>query len=133
MNQVKELRERAGMQQKEVAIAVGVSRPTVSEWEHQKKDPSGYRLLRIAEIFHVTTGVVLGYDPIPKGDGIFYDVPDEERELLQARQALRVDPNRRALMDLATNGSAQDVRQVAALIDALRATNPDFYDGDDQA
>ena len=27
----------------------------------------------------------------------------------------------------------QDVKQVAALIDALRATNPDFYDGDDPA
>ena len=37
MNTVKELRERAGMQQKEIAAAVGVSRPTVSEWEHQKR------------------------------------------------------------------------------------------------
>ena len=27
----------------------------------------------------------------------------------------------------------RDVKQVAALIDALRATNPDFYDGDDPA
>lgn len=61
MNLVKELRERAGMQQKEVALAVGVSRPTVSEWEHQKKDPSGERLLRLAELFRVDPGIVLGY------------------------------------------------------------------------
>lgn len=61
MNLVKELRERAGMQQKEVALAVGVSRPTVSEWEHQKKDPSGERLLRLAELFKVDPGIVLGY------------------------------------------------------------------------
>ena len=40
---------------------------------------------------------------------------------------------RKALLNLARYGSAQDVKQVAALIDALRATNPDFYDGDDPA
>ena len=61
MNLVKELRERAGMQQKEVAIAAGVSRPTVSEWEHQKKDPSGERLLRLARLFNVDPGIILGY------------------------------------------------------------------------
>ena len=51
MNRVKELRLRAGMQQKEIAVAVGVSRPTVSEWEHQKKDPTGERLLKLALLF----------------------------------------------------------------------------------
>lgn len=61
MNLVKELRERAGMQQKEVALAVGVSRPTVSEWEHQKKDPSGARLKKLAALFNVDPGIVLGY------------------------------------------------------------------------
>lgn len=61
MNLVKELRERAGMQQKEVALAVGVSRPTVSEWEHQKKDPSGERLKKLAALFNVDPGIVLGY------------------------------------------------------------------------
>lgn len=49
------------------------------------------------------------------------------------REELRRDPNRKALLKLARNGSAQDVRQAMALIDALRATNPDFYDGDDPA
>lgn len=63
MNIVKELRERAGMQQKELAILAGVSRPTVSEWEHGKKDPSKERLKRVAEIFNVDVGTVLGYGP----------------------------------------------------------------------
>lgn len=49
MNIVKELRKAAGMQQKELAIAVGVSAPTVSEWEHQKKTlpGKGFRSLRL--------------------------------------------------------------------------------------
>ena len=61
MNIVRELRLRAGMQQKDLAISVGVSRPTVSEWEHNKKDPSGDRLKKLSEIFHVDPGVILGY------------------------------------------------------------------------
>lgn len=61
MNIVRELRIRAGMQQKELALAAGVSRPTVSEWEHNKKDPSGDRLKRLSEIFNVDPGVILGY------------------------------------------------------------------------
>lgn len=61
MNLVHELRVRAGMQQKEVAIAVGVSRPTVSEWEHGKKDPSGDRVLKLAELFGVDPAIILGY------------------------------------------------------------------------
>ena len=64
MNIVRELRLRAGMQQKDLAISAGVSRPTVSEWEHNKKDPSGDRLKRLSEIFGVDPGVILGYRPI---------------------------------------------------------------------
>ena len=64
MNIVKELRIRAGMQQKELAILAGVARPTVSEWEHGKKDPSGERLKRLSEIFHVDIGTILGYSPV---------------------------------------------------------------------
>lgn len=61
MNIVRELRQRAGMQQKDLAISAGVSRPTVSEWEHNKKDPSGERLKKLSEIFDVDPGVILGY------------------------------------------------------------------------
>ena len=61
MNIVKELRERAGMSQKELALEIGVSRPIVSEWEHQKKDPKKERLAKLAEIFKVDPSIVLGY------------------------------------------------------------------------
>lgn len=64
MNRVRELRKRAGMQQKELAILVGVSKPTVSEWELNKKNPSGERLRKLTEIFGVDAGTILGYDPL---------------------------------------------------------------------
>jgi transcriptional regulator with XRE-family HTH domain len=61
MNIVRELRKKKGIQQKELAIAIGVSRPTVSEWESNKKDPSGERLKKLAEYFGVDELFILGY------------------------------------------------------------------------
>lgn len=60
MNIVKELRKKKGVQQKELAIDIGVSQPTVSDWEANKKDPSGERLKRLAEYFGVDELVILG-------------------------------------------------------------------------
>lgn len=60
MNIVRELRKKAGIQQKELAIIAGVSGPTVSEWEANKKDPSGERLKKLAAYFGVDELVILG-------------------------------------------------------------------------
>ena len=60
MNIVKELRKKANLQQQDLAFLAGVSRPTVSEWENQKKDPSGDRLHKLAQIFGVDELVILG-------------------------------------------------------------------------
>ena len=114
MNAIKSLRLRAGMQQKEVALAVGVSRPTVSEWEHQKKDPTGERLKKLAKLFNVSTGVVLAMEPIPSGVPETLD-SDEARELWELREAVR----------------AVEPEEGENLLDAMKATNPEFYDGDD--
>lgn len=60
MNIVRELRKKAGIQQKELAIEIGVSNPTVSDWENNKKDPSGERLKKLAKFFNVDELVILG-------------------------------------------------------------------------
>jgi len=130
MNAIKELRLRKGMQQKELAVAIGVSRPTVSEWEHQKKDPTGDRLRKLAQFFDVTTAVILCLDPLP-GTAPASITEEDDRELWEAREAARSDPNRRVLFKLAKNGTAAQVRQMVSLLDAMRATNPEFYEGDD--
>ena len=59
--------------------------------------------------------------------------PADDDDLWTLRESLRDDPNRRMLFSLAKNATAKDVEAAASLIDALRATNPDFYDGDDPA
>ena len=60
MNIVRELRKKKGIQQKELAIAIGVSCPTVSAWESNKRDPSGERLQKLAKYFDVDELVILG-------------------------------------------------------------------------
>ena len=60
MNIVKELRKKKGIQQKELAIEIGVAQPTVSDWESGKKDPSGDRLRKLADYFNVDELIILG-------------------------------------------------------------------------
>ena len=60
MNIVRELRMSKGIQQKELAIEIGVSNATVSDWEHGRKNPSGERLRKLADYFGVEPNVILG-------------------------------------------------------------------------
>lgn len=72
MNIIRELRKKKGIQQKELAIAIGVSCPTVCAWEANKKDPSGERLQKLAKYFGVDELVILGKGAfIPDQPGLF--------------------------------------------------------------
>ncbi len=63
MNRIRELRIRAGLQQKELAMLAGVSHATVSDWENGKKNPTGERLKKLSEIFGTDAATILGYEP----------------------------------------------------------------------
>jgi len=121
VNRTRELRQRAGMQQKEVAVAIGVSRPTVSEWEHQKKDPSGDRLLKLADLFGVSTGVVLGIEPYP-GDGAEGNVHAtvSDVDVWELREQVRREPERHYLFNMAKDADIEEVRRAVAILDALK-------------
>lgn len=83
MNIVKALRLKAGLQQQELANLVGVSSPTVSDWEHQKKNPRGENLKRLAEIFGVDPLEVLGSRAVMQSD-----LSTDELELIKAFRQL---------------------------------------------
>lgn len=61
MNTVRELRIKKGIQAKQLALDIGVSNATVSDWEHGRKNPTGNRLKKLAEYFGVDEGYILGY------------------------------------------------------------------------
>lgn len=53
MNNIKILLKEKGVLQKEFALDIGVSQPTVSDWINNRKDPRGENLLKVAEYFGV--------------------------------------------------------------------------------
>lgn len=65
MNNVKALRTRTGMQQKELAIRIGVKQPSVSDWEQQKSDPTAENVKKIAKLFGVNESDIIYYAEPP--------------------------------------------------------------------
>lgn len=112
MNIVKELRKSAGIQQKELAIAIQVSRPTVSDWESGKKDPSGERLKKLAEYFGVDELTVLGR-------GTAATQTEEDEEIWKIRDRFRNDPSYRLLFHAADSAKPEHLRAAAAMLKAL--------------
>ena len=66
MTNFKKARLKMGMSQKEIAITLGVSGPTVSDWENGKKTPSGKNLVSLSNLFGVSTDYLLGNDNSPR-------------------------------------------------------------------
>ena len=67
MNKVKELIMGAGVSQKALALSIGVSRPTVSDWVNGKRDPTGVNLHRLAEYFGVAWQEIVPDEIAPAG------------------------------------------------------------------
>lgn len=122
MNNIKELIDKLGMQQKTVACYCHVSGPTVSDWVNGKKNPRGKNLVKLTELFNVSNGVVLGYDPVPANignstnngpDEVIVEVADAEDNavyiLTEAEKALIRD-----YRALSTDGQAY-IRQTMAM------------------
>jgi len=80
MFRFKESREKAGFTQKSAAISLGVSVQSVSFWETGARTPSLEMVLKMSDLYGVSTDELLGRVPMnvsikketppPKGDGV---------------------------------------------------------------
>lgn len=61
-NNLKELRLKHKMTQKELANKIGVTKSVVSYYELQERSPSPEVLIKLSRIFHVTTDYLLGIE-----------------------------------------------------------------------
>lgn len=59
-NTLKELRQKAGMTQKDLAAKVGVTKSVISYYELSERSPSPEMLMKLATVFHVSTDFLLG-------------------------------------------------------------------------
>ena len=67
MNNVRELRLRAGVKQTTLATVTGFSQSSISEWDKGKNSFSIDAAISMARYFHVSVGCVVGDEPIPEG------------------------------------------------------------------
>lgn len=77
-----ELRKKSGMSQEELAEKLGVSRQAVSKWESAQSTPDLNRILKMSEVFEVTTDYLLKDEvnlikPESTTDTLIEDVHDE--------------------------------------------------------
>ena len=79
---LKQLRQAAGLTQKKLAEKIWVTKASISYYEQSEHNPSPDILMKLANVFHVTTDYLLGIND----KQIYIDVSDllpEDIELLQ--------------------------------------------------
>ena len=100
---MRRLRKHLKISQTGLAEAMDVAQSTIASWENGSRKPDIETLTRLAKFLGVTNDELLGIQS-PS------EMSDDERELWEAREAARKDPERRLLFKLAKDGSARDVK-----------------------
>lgn len=65
---INELRIAFGWSQVELSKKLSVTKQTVSNWENDNIQPSIEMLIRLAQVFRVSTDYLLGFEEIPRLD-----------------------------------------------------------------
>lgn len=61
---IRQLRDRAGMTQEELADKLGVARSTVTQWENGWSNPRMGMVQKLAGVFHVTSSDIVSDEPV---------------------------------------------------------------------
>ena len=103
---LKELRIEHGLTQKELALQLGITQDSISLWEKGKRTPDTQYIIKMAEIFNVSTDYLVGRtDDLGNVTAMPSAVPAlavDERRLLECFRALEPDYKRLAIDTLET-------------------------------
>lgn len=91
---LKELRTKRGLYQKDIAAMLGIDRTTYVKYETGTSEPNFQMLLKLAEIYDVSTDYLLGREhkkkPTPEdGDGLDAEQAEIVKLFVSAPPALR--------------------------------------------
>ena len=112
-DKIRDLRERKGWTQDDLAEAAGIHRVTIAKYEAGKVEPKSTSLSRLAAALEVEAGFLLGESD---------KMTEQDRDLWELREQVRRDPERQYLFSLARDADISDVRQAVTIIDALKKT-----------
>lgn len=114
---IKRLRRRSGLTQEELAAKLCVVRQTVSKWENSLSVPDADLVVRMAEIFNVSAGELLGNSADAEGESLAADL-----ERANALLAEKTEAERRARL-VARKRALITALCFAALLTALLCRN----------
>ena len=99
-------REKKGLSQKYIAASLGVSAPTVSEWESGRKTPTVENLIRLSDLIGASVDYLLGREektvPADCGEDVKSVFPEV---FIKAYQELN-DEGREKVIEYATDLAA---------------------------
>ena len=78
---IRELRNAHFLSQPELARQLHVSKQSISNWENDNIQPSIEMLLRLANLFNVSTDYLLGLDDIPRIS--ITDLTPDQQDMIQ--------------------------------------------------
>jgi transcriptional regulator with XRE-family HTH domain len=99
---LKSARERTGLNQKDFAESIGLSRTRYHNYESGKREPDNDTLLLIAEGLSVTPNYLLGIQDPPT-------VPDPDDEIWELRREMAERPEMKTLFSLAKSATTEDI------------------------
>ena len=109
MNRLKELREQMGIKQTDLAEMLSVARTTISGYELEQRSLTPDLIVRLCQIFNVTSDYLLGLSDMPTAS-----VSEEEAALIRAYR--RADDRARQMVELALEPFAESPRGGAAVV-----------------
>ncbi len=77
---IKRLRENAGLSQSALARKLGVTRASVNAWEMELSAPTAQYLVALAQLFHTTTDDILGLES--EEQIVLRDMDEQEKRLV---------------------------------------------------
>ena len=116
MNRLKELRQKKGDTQEDVAKAMGVTRRGYQKWENEESQIKPQKAQQLADYFGVTTGFLLGFGTL-----------EEELEYDRKEMYKLFQKEDDALLSLGHLLSDNDIEHVLQLIHLLSSKNESYF------
>ena len=106
-------------------MAIGVSIPTISQWEHGKTDPSGERLKKLAEYFDVDELMILGK---MQSKGESTEAETIIQHVLDRLTEMPTSPQIKIVSGIMGKMTDSQQNQVVAVVRALFQNHPEILD-----
>lgn len=106
-DRIRSLREKHNLTQEQIAKKIGISRGTYAHYEINKRRPDYETLIKIAEIFDVSTDYLVG-----RSDNPGYKIIDDNK--------LESDPDLQIAFNAATDFSEEARKQTIDFINYIR-------------